>query len=193
MSGMAQPPVDYSVTEPAADGGRLRRSPAGVGWGWWVALVAVVLAALLAALLALDDGLEPTRTVGVAAIMAEPAAYEGDRLVVSARIDELLTDRVVTVGSDLAADDLLVLIAPNAFVGGYGVGVPMSVPLPAGQAYEPGDVVQFAGTVRAFDRDTMSEDLGLVLDDELFGPYDDEPALVADRLDVTTVGRLADG
>jgi hypothetical protein len=153
----------------------------------------VVLAAILAALLALDDGLEPTRTVGVAAIMAEPDAYEGDRLVVSARIDELLTDRVVTVGSDLAADDLLVLIAPNAFVGGYGLGAPMSVPLPAGQAYEPGDVVQFAGTVRAFDRDTMSEDLGLVLDDELFGPYDDAPALVADRLDVTTVGRLADG
>ncbi|MEX1295737.1 MAG: hypothetical protein AB1Z67_06160 [Candidatus Limnocylindrales bacterium] len=152
-----------------------------------------MLAAILAVLLVLDDGLEPTQTVGAASIVAEPAEYEGDRVAVTGRIDELLTDRVVTVGSDLAADDLLVLMAPNAFVGGYGVGVPMTVPLPAGEAYEPGDVVQFAGTVRYFDRLAMSEQLGLTLNPALFDAWDGKPALVADRLDVATVGRLATG
>jgi hypothetical protein len=38
----------------------------------------------------------------------------------------------------------------------------------------------------------MSEELGLVLNDTLFDPWADEPALVVDRLDVATVGRPSD-
>lgn len=195
MSGMAHPPRDYGA-EPALDAqeNTTRRSPLGFDWGWWVALAAIALAIVLGAILVFGGSNDSTtQTVGTAAIVAEPAAYEGDRVVVTGRIDELLTDGAMTMGSDLAPEDLLVLIEPSAFVGGYGIGGPMTAPLPVGTSYEAGDVVQVAGTVRGFDREAMADELGLVLNDELFASWEGEPALVVDRLDVATVGRLADG
>ncbi len=135
-----------------------------------------------------DDPAE-TQTASVADIVDDPAALMDDRVVVTGRIEELLTDRALAIGSDTAADDVLVLLAPSALIRGYGLGTTTGIPLPVGATYEQGDVVQFAGTLREFDREALSEDLGLVLNDELFDRWSDDPALVIDRLDVATVGR----
>jgi hypothetical protein len=192
---MAHPPRDYGAEAPLDERqDTARRGPLGFDWGWWVALAAIALAIVLGAVLMLGgSNTDTTQTVGAAAIVTEPGAYEGDRVVVTGRIDELLTDGAIAVGSDMAPEDLLVLIEPSAYVGGYGIGAPMAAPLPMGTTYEPGDVVQVAGTVRAFDADTMSDELGLVLNDELFADWEGQPALVIDRLDVATVGRLSNG
>lgn len=187
-AGDPQPPGDPRPSPRLA--GITPSAPFGIGWGWWAAGAAIIFALILGAALILGDTPQPTSSVGAAAIVAEPAAYEGDRVVVSGRIDELLTDRVVAMGSDLAEDDLLVLLQPTAFVGGYGIGAPMAAPLPGGEAYEPGDVIQVTGTVRDFERDQMADELGLVLNEELFNAWEGAPALVAERLEVATVGRL---
>lgn len=195
MSGMAHPPNDYSAgLQPDQPSGPARNAPLGFSWGWWVALAALAVALILGALLVFGGSEEnTTQSVTTAAVVAEPDEYRGDRVVVTGRIDELLTDGAMTMGSDLAPSDLLVLVEPSAFVGGYTLGVPMVPPLPVGTAYESGDVVQVAGTVRDFDRAAMSEELDLVLNDELFDTWEGEPVLVVDRLDVATVGRVTSG
>jgi hypothetical protein len=111
----------------------------------------------------------------------------GEGVILTGRIDELLTDRALAVGSDVAPEDVLVLIEPEAFVRGYGLGTG-AVPYPVGETYVVGDVVQVSGTVREFDRDELSDELGIVLNDELFDAFDGDMALVIDRLDVATVG-----
>ena len=195
MSGMAHPPRDYSAEAPLDEPQNTAgRGPLGFDWGWWVALAAIAFAVVLGAVLVFGgtNG-NTTQTVGTAAIVTEPGAYQGDRVVATGRIDELLTDGAIAMGSDLAPADLLVLIEPTAYVGGYGIGAPMAAPLPVGTTYEVGDVIQVSGTVRDFDRDAMSNELGLVLNDELFADWEGQPALVVDRLDVATVGRLNNG
>lgn len=197
MSGMAHPPNDYSAgLQNDQQPGPARNAPLGFSWGWWAALGALVVALILGAVLVFggsSDGTINTESVSAAAVVAEPNAYEGDRVVVTGRIDELLTDGAMTVGSDLAPTDLLVLVEPNALVGGYLVGAPMAAPLPVGTTYETGDVVQVAGTIRDFDRDAMADELDLVLNDELFDTWEGQPVLVVDQLDVATVGRITSG
>jgi hypothetical protein len=168
-----------------------RSGPLGIDWGWWAALALLAVVAIVAAILVLgaDDGDPVVSTASVAEIVDDPDAMIDERVTTSGRVQELLTDRALSIGSDLADDDLLVLMESSASVGGYGLGG-TSVPLPVGQTYEPGDVAQFQGTLREFDRDALSDELGLVLNDELFDAWADRPALVVDRLDVTTVGRL---
>ena len=189
------PQNDYGTGAPLDERqASARRGPFGIDWGWWVAFAALALVVILGAVMVLGgSGGSTTQSVGTAAIVNEPDEYQGDRVIVTGRIDELLTDGAMTMGSDLAATDLLVLIEPSAVVGGYGIGGAMTAPLPVGTTYETGDVVQVSGTVRDFDRDTMSDELGLVLNDELFDSWEGEPALVVDRLDVATVGRLGSG
>lgn len=193
MSGMAHPPNDYGAGAPLDERqASARRGPFGIDWGWWVAFAALALVVILGAVMMFGEpNSDTTQSVGTAAIVNEPDEYQGDRVVVTGRIDELLTDGAMTMGSDLAPRDLLVLIEPAAYVGGYGIGGAMTAPLPVGTTYETGDVVQVSGTVRDFDRTAMSDELGLVFNDELFDSWEGEPALVVDRLDVATVGRLA--
>lgn len=175
-----------AATSPAT-----RSGPIGIDWSWWIALASLAVVVVFGAILVFGDGGQgPTVSiVSVAEIVDDPDALTGERVVTSGRVQELLTDRALSIGSDLAGSDLLVLIESGAFVGGYSLGV-SSVPLPVGEAYEPGDVAQFQGTLREFDRDALSDELGLVLNDELFDTWADRPALVVDRLDVTTMGQL---
>lgn len=176
-------------TYPTGDDPR-RGNWRNLSWGWWLALALGAAVIIIgAALLFGGDAPAETQTASVADIVDDPAALMDDRVVVTGRIEELLTDRALAIGSDTAADDVLVLLAPTALIRGYGLGTTTGIPLPVGETYEQGDVVQFAGTLREFDREALSEDLGLVLNDELFDSWSDDPALVIDRLDVATVGR----
>ena len=115
MSGMAHPPRDYGAEAPLGERqDTARRGPLGFDWGWWVALAAIALAIVLGAVLMFGpSNSDTTQTVGTAAIVTEPGAYEGDRVVVSGRIDELLTDGAIAMGSDMAPEDLLVWTWPR--------------------------------------------------------------------------------
>lgn len=185
---------------PATDSGRHDQAglpPQPSDWrqlspGWWVALVLGALLVLGAIVVWLgggaDDTLE-TRTVSVSDVLEDGESMIGDRAVLTARIDELLTDRALAVGSDMAAAEVLVIVAPDATVRGYGLGTGVARPLPVGETYETGNVVQFTGTLRSFDRTEMADEYGLVLNEELFSEFEGDPALIVDRLDVATYGR----
>lgn len=166
-------------------------APAGISWGWWTALGLLIVAIVAIAGFILADNGEPLTTTSVADVVAEPAEHTGDRIAVAGRIEQLLTDRAVAIGSDLAADELLVLFTSDATIRGYGTTTVGVMPVPAGEFYEVGDVAQFAGEVREFDRDTLAEEFDLVLNEELFGEWEARPVLVMDRLDVATLGQLA--
>lgn len=161
-----------------------------ISWGWWAAVALLVIVVILGALFLLggdgdDAGL--AQTASLAEVVEDRDQWLDERVVVSGRVNELLTTRALAIGSDLAEEDLLVLIDPTGVIRGYGLATG-AVPYPVGDIYEVGDVVQVTGVVREFDRDALAEELGLVLNDELFDPYEGQMALVIDRLDVATVG-----
>lgn len=169
-------------------------APAGISWGWWAALALLVVAILVIGFLAINDESEPPlENTSVADVVADPAEYEGGRVAVTGRIDELLTDRAVAVGSDLAEGDLLVVIPANAMIRGYSTARTDIVPVPVGEFYDTGDIAQFAGEIREFDRDALAEEFDLVLNEEIFADREGDPVMVMDRLDVTTLGMLTPG
>lgn len=179
------------------DGSRTRESGwRGSGWGWIVALVVAIIAVVTVGALILmenDADAEPQPALGstsrsISEIINDPEAVMDERVTTSGRVEELLTDRAFAVGSDLATGSVLVLMEPTTSVFGYGIGAPGVPPLPAGEAYDVGDVVQVTGTIREFDRDSLSDELGLVLNDQIFDTWEGDPALVIQRLDVATVG-----
>lgn len=191
MTGAAPMPPGTGPQQPRF-GSSAGRTPLGIEWGWWAALGILVIALVIGAALVFNYSSQPAAatTLSAAELVDNPDAYHGDRVVVTGRIDELLTDRALAMGSDLASGDFLVLVEPSASVGGYGFGGSMVAPLQPGQTYDAGDVAQFSGTVREFDRDQLSDELGLVLNDDLFDTWDGKPALVVDRFDIATVGRM---
>lgn len=166
------------------------------GWGWIAAIVVAIIAIVVVGALILidddaaDDALPAlgATSSSVSEIVGDPDALLDERVTTSGRVEELLTDRAFAIGSDLATGSVLVLMDPASTVAGYGIGAPGVAPLPAGEVYDEGDVVQVTGTIREFDRDALSDELGLVLNDEIFDRWEGNPALVIERLDVATVG-----
>jgi len=119
-------------------------------------------------------------------VQERPDEYLGERVIVSGRVEDVLTHRALTLGSDLASDPLLVLVEESALVNGYELGG--AVPLNHGQLYQEQDVVQFLGTLRTFERESLAEQLDIVLNEELFDEMEDDPVLLVDRLDVAMFG-----
>lgn len=191
MSRTPPPPPGIGIQPPDSEAdGFDGHGPLGIGWRWWAIIAAITLTFIVAAIFAFDGEPAEARTVSAAAIVSQPDRYEGDRVVVSGQVDELLTDRAVALDSEGSADSLLLLIEPTALIKGYGVAAPMPASLPSGGAYQAGAELEATGTVRDFDRAALSDELGLVLNDELFGAWEGEPAVVVDQVGVTTPDRL---
>lgn len=186
-------PGTTGPTEAAAVGPATRSSgPGGIHRGWWAALAVLLIAVIAIGAMLLVDGeqREEFTPRSIAELVTEPSQHIGERVAVTGRVDELLTDRALAIGSDLAEDDLLVLINTDATIRGYAYPRTAVIPVPAGEFYEVGDVVQFIGEVRDFDRDALAEELDLVLNDELFATWDGRPVVIMDQLDVATLGTL---
>ena len=152
-------------------------------------VVAVIIAVI--GLLAGQGEQTPVVAANVRDIQEQPAEYLGKRVVVSGRVNEVLTHSALTLGSDLAADPLLVLVEKSAMLNGYaldGYSLDGAMPMTRGPLYQKGDVVQFLGTLEGFDRASLAEQLDLVLNEELFGALEGEPVLLVERLDVTMFG-----
>ena len=186
-------PGTTGPTTAAAVGPLTRRSgPGGIAWGWWAALAVLVIAVIIIGAMLLVDGdqREELTPRSIAELVAEPSEHVGERVAVTGRVEALLTDRALAIGSDLAQDDLLVLIDTGAAISGYAYPRTAIIPVPAGEFYEVGDVAQFVGEVREFDRVALAEELDLVLNEELFAAWEGKPVAVMDRLDVATLGTL---
>ncbi len=195
MTNYGVPPTAPTTSEGRHDQAGIPPQPAG--WRGlnpiWLLVAGVgTLVVILAAVLWLassGDDAQETRNLSVSDVVAEGGSMVGEQAVLTGRIDELLTDRALAVGSDLAPDHVLVVIAPDALLRGYGLATGGSLPVTVGETYEAGNVVQFAGRLEEFQRDQMAEEFGIVLNEEIFAEFEGEPALVVDRLDVTTYGQ----
>lgn len=153
-----------------------RTIPAALG----IAALAIIIAGALVVAIARTD--QPTEA-SVSEILARPSAFEGDRVVSEGEIDEFLTDRtLVMAGERERGRGLLVLVRPTALVSGYPSSQP--APLPVSELLERDDPVLVRGTVDAFDRAEMSDELGIVLHPQLFGGWDGRPSVVVDRIDL---------
>ena len=143
---------------------------------FWLLLVSAVLLSL--GLMAC----EPAEETAVEEVLESPAAVMGEGVTVSGEVDTLLTERALTIRDEGSGDPLLVLVRPTAIMNGIN---PAGVLEPVGQIVRSGDTVQIIGTVESFDREAMAEDLGMVLNEELFDAWDGSEVLIADQLDVS--------
>jgi hypothetical protein len=174
-----------TMTTPASESTPEGRSTLG-RLGWWPLVVAVVVAVIVVvyAIGTLQPRPGPlAASVGV--IIDRPAAFLDREVIVSGRVETLLTERAVTIGSDLIDGSLLVVLRDELTdPAAAAVGVPARV----GQTFFEGDVVQISGDLRPFRIATFEQDYGVVLNPDLFGPFVDQPALVAREVSLTTLG-----
>ena len=113
-------------------------------------------------------GPEVGTTVGD--VQADPAAYEGQEVRVSADVDEVLDPTAFTIAGtdDTSVDPLLVVGAEES------------------NNLEPDLTVAVEGTVRlAFDLTEAEEELGTDLDDALLEGWAGRPYLVAESIDTS--------
>lgn len=169
-----------------------RRGRTGIPWGRGAA-VALTIAAVAAAVLALPTLLrpQPVETVTIGGILGDPGAYVGQRVVVSGRVEELLTHRALTLASTSSDRALLVLMDEPAVVNAYEQaadgGLSGYVPEAHGPLYREQTLVQLTGTIARFDRASLADRLDIVLDARLFSPYDGAPVLIVDQLDTSNL------
>ena len=163
----------------------------GRGRGWLAALGIGALIAFGAVVVVGGASSSPPAEASVAQIVDEPAAFEGDRVASDGEVDELLTDRALVVQGERADDELLVIIRSTAYVSGS----PMTPTMPFGipDLVSDEDEVRFTGVVDEFDQERMADELGIVLNDDLFERWEGEPSIVVDRLELEPVTATAAG
>jgi hypothetical protein len=152
--------------------GRVRATLGALGFGLLIAFAAVVVVS--------GSGSGAPTEASVAQIVAQPAAFEGDRVVSDGEVDELLTDRALVVQDQGTDDELLVVIRSTAYVSGFPASP--SVPFAIHGRVEDEDDVRFTGVVDEFDQEEMADELGIVFNDGLFDRWEGEPSIVVDRL-----------
>lgn len=173
---------------------RARRGIAGGSWIRWagVALTAAGIGAAVLLWAALANR-PPVPSAQVTGILAKPASYVGQQVVVSGRVEDLLTHRAFTLGNAWSQESLLVVVEDSALMtaadsaGGALLGY---VPQLHGPLYRAQAPVKLMGTVERFDRATLAGQLDIVLNPELFDRFAGEPVLLVERLDTTDLRGL---
>lgn len=167
-----------------------REGIAGVGWGWFLAAILAIVIVLLIGwwLWWGGDGPIETRSMSLGAILEEEELVD-DRVVVSGRVERVLTENAMTLGNDFVDGELLVLTPGSALVGPGGGAVAPDIAVPADEdgtvsPFLEGQFVQITGIVRTFDAGTMSEEYALVLAPELIEPYEGEPSIITEVFDI---------
>ena len=152
---------------------------------WLVVAVVVAFVLIGTAFVLLGGGADPIEEVAVDDVTEGGAAMAsgGDETVsLTGEVDEILTESALTVTGGGSGGPLLVLLTPATIVngtattlGGQPGGIAGVVP--------PEGTVQLVGTVDTFDSDALAERLGIVLNDELFAPWQGEPVLIAGQVE----------
>lgn len=107
------------------------------------------------------------QSVTVAEIIGNPTTYVGQTVTVSGEVNRVLNTRSFTLGDE----GLLVVLASN---------------LPDQTSLTNDHVVQVNGAVRNFVVKDLESEYGFDLQDDLYVDYANKPAIVAQRVDITT-------
>jgi len=171
-------------------GARARRGIGGIAWSRLAAaaLAAVAIGAVVLFLAVLAN--QPrVPAAALSKIVSEPGGYVGEQVVVSGQVQDLLTHRAFTLGSASSGGSLLVLVEASAVVNAAGeagdAGLTGYVAQLHGPLYRAQASVKLVGTVERFDRAALADQLGMVLNAELFGRFEGQPVLLVEQLDTT--------
>lgn len=182
-----QPPTSTERDAVLDRGGR-----GGTGWGWILAGILIIVIVLLGAWWLWQGGGTPVRELRSASlgmILEQSPELEDTQVVVSGRVERLLTENAMTLGSGLVEGEVLVLMPPGAFAPIGGVGGTAGGPGSGVAGFVEGEFVQITGTLRAFDAAAMSDDFGLVLAPELFDQFEEGPAIITEFFDIAAPAR----
>ena len=157
--------------------------PARTSWGFWAMVAIVVIAIALGAAFLVGQGAgDPAEEVAVADVVDDsPGPEIQEPVVVEGEVGEFLTDRAMTLTDPGAGEPLLVLVRQTAMIN--GVGYPGGM-VPIDQIVPPERPVQVLGVTQTFDRERMADDLGIVLNEELFETWQGGRVLLAEQIDI---------
>lgn len=121
--------------------------------------------------------------LGMRDLLANPLVYTNQPVSVASEVHEVLGPKAFTLGGDgfLPPGEILVVV-PG--------GLP-AVPERSGGGLAPRDIVQVAGTVRAFARAEMARETGDPLEGAAYAAWEGKPAIVASALQLTPRGTNA--
>jgi hypothetical protein len=175
VSNQYQQPIDPGVSPP-------EERPGGTSWGLWATVAIIVIVIAVGAALLVGQGAgDPAEEVAVADIADDTSEPDTDEsLVVEGQVDEFLTDRAMTLTDPNTDEPLLVLVRQTAMIN--GIGYPGGM-VPIDQIVSSDRPVQILGTVQTFDRERMAEELGIVLNEELFETWQGQRVLLAEQID----------
>jgi hypothetical protein len=171
-----QPPIEPRDSRP------LERAD-GTSWTVWAVVTIFVIAIVLGAAFLVGQGAgDPAEEVAVADVAGDTSEPEAEEpVVVTGQVAEFLTDRAMTLTDSEADEPLLVLVRQTAMIN--GVGYPGGM-VPIDQIVPPERPVEILGTVGTFDREGVAEDLGVVLNEELFEAWQGRRMLLANQIDL---------
>ena len=177
----APDPREGSGSDPPEEVPADRRSWSGPIVVAAVAAVMVISGAFLLTGCAAD----PIEEVDVGDVTQDGQASvrpEDETVSLSGEVDEILTESALTVTDEQSEEPLLVLLTPATIVNGTAV----TLGGPAGglaQLIPPEGTLQLVGTIDTFDSVALAERLGIVLNDDLFAPWEGDPVLIAKQVD----------
>lgn len=152
--------------------------------GWIVALTVTATILVAGAFLLTGCSAEPIEEVGVEDVTEDGQAVhpEDETVSLTGEVDEILTESAVTVTDERSEEPLLVLLTPATIVNGMAV-TPGGQPGGIGQVISPEGTLQIIGTIDTFDSLALAEQLGIVLNEELFAPWEGDPVLIAAQVE----------
>lgn len=153
-----------------------------------VAATAVILVA--GAFFLTGCGADPVEEVAVGDVTENGQATtppEDETVSLSGDVDEILTESALTVTDTRSEEPLLVLLTPATIVNGTAATLGGQTGSLA-QIIPPDGTLQLIGTVDTFDSVALAERLGIVLNDDLFAPWDGQPVFIADQVETFDIG-----
>lgn len=179
----------FPPSHPTRDTGRpLPRDPNGdvppARRSWWILALVTVAAFVLTGC---DS--EPVEEVGVGDVTGNGQASvqpEDGSVSLSGEVAEILTESALTITDEGSEGPLLVLLTPATIVNGTAVTLG-GQPGGLAQVLPSEATLQFVGTIETFDSGVLAERLGIVLNDELFAPWEGDPVLIAEMVETFTL------
>jgi hypothetical protein len=123
------------------------------------------------------EGMSAQRGTTVDYIMSDPNAFINRTITVSGDISQVYSDRTFAIsGTEPDTGDLLIVSGEKV------QGIPALA-----QQFDPArvDIVQVTGRVERFRRAEVERQLGLTLDPQIYGQYENRPAIIAEELHLT--------
>ncbi len=146
----------------------------------WIMLGTILVLGLLLLIDFIGDytSVGPFEGATIREIVQAPDTYIGQNVTVSGEVNTVIGQRAFTIGDEEfmgGAELLVVSVNDLPTVDGWA----------ADTSILENDIVQVAGPVRRFEREAFENAVGVDLDDAALEPFNGQPAIIAQSVDLT--------